>query len=977
MNATRRSISSYFFYVVLLSFITIVTAQQDSILIISSPDSTLNNQKLISSNKIDSTDIIVSKEIKRNQAPIFVDTIPTILMNEDEITTIALSSFYSFISDADDSIGNLEWNFLSGKNTSLNLVNDQLTIYSQNNWYGFDTISVVISDSSLSDSSIIPLYIKAQNDSPEFLSRLDTIKINEDDPIVIGLDTLESIISDIDNSVHELSWSIIENYPFQAKIDDKQIVIEVEKNWFGNQTIQIIASDNIASDTLDVHVNIFPINDPPFFIDIIPLATIKEDESLQIAFIDWIEYVSDVDNSDQSLIWNAKESANIKLNVYENSMTLRSNTNWFGVDTIVIEISDGEYTDSIEWIINVNAVNDPPAFMKNIFIYNINEDEVLSIKKSELILEVNDPDNNSDELKLDINRSKKIILDENEYVFFIHGKKNWFGTDSLYISVSDGEKIDNTLLLIHIIPINDPPEFIGNIPDTSLYEDGSISFPIHQWYRYAFDPDNNIESLKWTISPTKHLEITIGDGITNIKPLNNWYGNETLNIIVSDLELSDTTKMIISVLPVNDFPTISLIPPIIINEDDKTTLKLDKYVNDQDDNDSLLTWSIIKNFKRNNYNSFGSNLYRSSRRYLSTFINQEYLSLKEYDIPNQSAIDWVKINSKYQQIDIQPPPNYFGKDIPILLQVKDPKNAKDIKLLSITIEPVNDAPLLGNIPIILMNEDEVFQDSINFLEQYVVDIDNPFHALQWKLISSNKWINYELNNNQISILPAPDWYGKDTVIITVSDGEYTDSTKAIINIESQNDPPEPFELIDNVIEDSTKFTFQWYPTIDVDNDTIEYHFYLKGNNIDTVIYNIIDKYSITLLTKNKLNTGTPYQWYVSATDRIDTVLCEERLTFYVKTIPQSFALHQNYPNPFNRNTKIPIDMVHGDALRIIIYDMHGKQIKTLSNEFKSAGKYEIEWDGTDRFGIQVSTGVYLAIMQTRNFSQARKLMFIK
>ena len=977
MNATKRSISSYFFYVLLLSFVTIVTAQQDSIPIIASADSISNIQKPILIKEIDSTDIIISKQVIKNQSPIFVDTIPTILINEDEMMIIELSSFNSFISDPDDSISNLQWNFLSGNNTSLSLVGNQLTINSRNNWYGFDTMRVIISDSSLSDSSIIPIYIKAQNDSPEFLSRLDTINVNEDEQIIIAFNTLESIINDIDNKIDELSWDVIKKHPFQTHVESQQIIIEVAKNWFGHETIQIIASDHSASDTLDVNVYIYPINDPPSFIDIIPSATINEDEILQIAFIDWIEYVSDVDNSDQSLIWNAKESSNIKLNLYENSITLKPHPNWYGVDTIIIEISDEEYTDSIEWIINVNAINDPPIFMKNIFTYHMNEDEVLSINKSKLISEVNDPDNDSDQLELDINRLNKIIIDENEHVFFLRGKKDWFGNDSLYLSVTDGEKFDNAILLIQIIPINDPPEFIGDIPDTSLYEDGSISFNMHQWKNYTFDPDNDIESLKWIINKSKHLEVTIENGIVNINPIDNWYGNETLNIIVSDSELSDTTKMIISVLPVNDFPTISFIPPININEDEKITLDLDKYVDDKDDNDSLLTWSIIKSFEKNNYNSFGGNLYRSSRRYLSTFLNQEYLSLKEYDISSEHVIDWVKINSKYQQINIQPPPNYFGKDIPILLQVKDPKNAKDIKLLSITIEPVNDAPSLSNIPIILMNEDEVFQDSINFLGKYVVDIDNPFHTLQWKLISSNKWINYELNNNQISISPEKDWYGKDTIIVTVFDGEFFDSTRAIINIESQNDPPEPFELIDNVIEDSTKFTFQWYPTIDVDNDTIEYHFYLKGSNIDTVIYGIIDKYSITFLTKNKLNTGTPYQWFVSATDRIDTVLCEEKLIFYVKTIPQSFALHQNYPNPFNKNTKIPIDMLHGDALRIVIYDMHGKQIKTLSDEFKSAGKYEIEWDGTDRFGKPVSTGVYLAIMQTRNFSQARKLMFIK
>ena len=369
--------------------------------------------------------------------------------------------------------------------------------------------------------------------------------------------------------------------------------------------------------------------------------------------------------------------------------------------------------------------------------------------------------------------------------------------------------------------------------------------------------------------------------------------------------------------------------------------------------------------------------YNNSRRYLSTFLNQEYLSINEYETLNIDAINWVTIDSKYQQMNIEPPPNYFGKNIPILLQVKDPFNAKDIKLLSITIEPVNDAPSLSNIPTIFMNEDESLREPLNIWKDYVVDIDDPFSSLQWQIISLNKWINYDVSNNEVLISPEKDWFGKDTITVSVFDKEYSDSTKVIIEIASQNDPPESFELIDNVIEDSTKFTFQWYPTIDIDNDTIEYHFYLKGSNIDTVIYGIVDKYSFTFSSKTKLKTGAPYLWYVTATDKIDTVLCEKKLTFFVKTLPQSFALHQNYPNPFNRNTKIPIDMLHGDALKIVIYDMHGKQIKTLSDEFKTAGKYEIEWDGTDRFGKQVSTGVYLAIMQTRNFSQARKIMFIK
>ena len=137
--------------------------------------------------------------------------------------------------------------------------------------------------------------------------------------------------------------------------------------------------------------------------------------------------------------------------------------------------------------------------------------------------------------------------------------------------------------------------------------------------------------------------------------------------------------MIISVLPVIDFPTISFIPSISINEDEHIVLQLDEFVYDKDHHDSLLTWSVIKNYEKNNNNSLYTSLYKNSRRYLSTFLNQEYLLPNDYSLNNEDVINWVEIDSKNQIARIQPPPNYFGTDIPILLQVEDPLNAKDIK----------------------------------------------------------------------------------------------------------------------------------------------------------------------------------------------------------------------------------------------------------------------------------------------------------
>ena len=191
-------------------------------------------------------------------------------------------------------------------------------------------------------------------------------------------------------------------------------------------------------------------NDPPIFIDKLPSATINEDEILQMAFIDWKEYVSDVDNSDESLFWNAIEGQNIKLTIYENSMTLKSIINWSGIDTIMISINDGEHTDSIDWIIKVNPINDPPQFKKKIFTYKFYEDDILSINKNQIILEIDDPDDDPNQLELTIANYKNIILNETENDFFLQGKKDWFGNDSLILTVSDSETSDHAKILIQI-----------------------------------------------------------------------------------------------------------------------------------------------------------------------------------------------------------------------------------------------------------------------------------------------------------------------------------------------------------------------------------------------------------------------------------------------------------------------------------------------------------------------------------------------
>ncbi|HID42598.1 MAG TPA: T9SS type A sorting domain-containing protein, partial [Archaeoglobaceae archaeon] len=77
-----------------------------------------------------------------------------------------------------------------------------------------------------------------------------------------------------------------------------------------------------------------------------------------------------------------------------------------------------------------------------------------------------------------------------------------------------------------------------------------------------------------------------------------------------------------------------------------------------------------------------------------------------------------------------------------------------------------------------------------------------------------------------------------------------------------------------------------------------------------------------------------------------------------KTIPKRTVLLQNYPNPFNAETWIPFKLAEAREVIIKIYDIRGKLIRTLNLGEKEAGNYAAYWNGKNRVGEKVSSGVY-------------------
>ena len=85
----------------------------------------------------------------------------------------------------------------------------------------------------------------------------------------------------------------------------------------------------------------------------------------------------------------------------------------------------------------------------------------------------------------------------------------------------------------------------------------------------------------------------------------------------------------------------------------------------------------------------------------------------------------------------------------------------------------------------------------------------------------------------------------------------------------------------------------------------------------------------------------------------------------------------NYPNPFNPITKLRYTIPKNGLVSIIIYDMLGRQVKTLVNQTQNAGYASVIWDATNDYGKPVSAGIYLYQIQTSEYIQTKKMVLLK
>jgi flagellar hook assembly protein FlgD len=94
-------------------------------------------------------------------------------------------------------------------------------------------------------------------------------------------------------------------------------------------------------------------------------------------------------------------------------------------------------------------------------------------------------------------------------------------------------------------------------------------------------------------------------------------------------------------------------------------------------------------------------------------------------------------------------------------------------------------------------------------------------------------------------------------------------------------------------------------------------------------------------------------------------------------IPTHFALIGNYPNPFNSTTEIRYDVPKTAAVSLVLYNLLGQEVRTLTNRVVPAGHQRIFWDARDNNGLDVGSGIYLLHMNSENVSFTGKVMLVR
>jgi alkaline phosphatase len=206
-------------------------------------------------------------------------------------------------------------------------------------------------------------------------------------------------------------------------------------------------------------------------------------------------------------------------------------------------------------------------------------------------------------------------------------------------------------------------------------------------------------------------------------------------------------------------------------------------------------------------------------------------------------------------------------------------------------------------------------------------------------------------------------------------GRYIDNTEIARLIFGFYDEILAVELSSfKVLPYQDRIAIHWTTASEIDNNRFELE---RNGQIRAVVQ-----------AENKA-TGSSYLWedhsvqngarYTYTLYSVDIRGTRERLASEMVTVAAlqataitGYALHPNWPNPFNATTIIRYDVVESGWVRVLVFDLLGRQVTTLVDTVCQPGSYTVSWNAAN-----LPSGIYLCLMEAGNFAQTRKMLLVK
>jgi hypothetical protein len=190
------------------------------------------------------------------------------------------------------------------------------------------------------------------------------------------------------------------------------------------------------------------------------------------------------------------------------------------------------------------------------------------------------------------------------------------------------------------------------------------------------------------------------------------------------------------------------------------------------------------------------------------------------------------------------------------------------------------------------------------------------------------------------------------------------------------------------LESGLQFTLATWRFVAVTWDGDSVKLYIDGNSVASDSFKVTprsntspfelgrDAPGAVELLNGSLDDVRLYNRALTATD-IATLFADVTSVEQPQVVPATFELSQNFPNPFNPSTVIRYEIATSSRVVLRVLNLLGQEVRTLVNEQRPAGAFEVIWDGSNNLGQQVSSGAYLYRLEAADVVQTRKMLFLR